>query len=113
MSETTNEQPKKKTSSKSRAKQKELADDAMTAYEQDKGELGADAAEEAKALKEALAALKKSEQEQEELGRKYALKTEEVEGYLAEVNRRRANLGRSAANKFGVRSTRAKAYRSK
>jgi hypothetical protein len=111
------EVPEKKkravTTNRGRAKKKEAAKDALTAHKQDEVELGQAGKEEAEALAKALAELEVLEQEQEELERKGLLKTEQVTAKAAEVEKHRANLGRLADNKFGARSTRAKAYRGK
>jgi hypothetical protein len=112
MSET--EEPKKKvTPSKSRLKLLEVAENVLVAYEQDKAELGEDAKEEIKQLIAELAAIKVKIKEQEEHQRKFTLATEEVEGLLASISKRRANVSRLASNKFGVQSTRAKSYRAR
>jgi hypothetical protein len=113
--EVVSEEPKKKkaATSRARAQRKEAAESALSAYEQDAAELGEPGKVEAEALAKALAALKAAEKEQEELERKKQLKTEEVDTLTQEVEKRRANLGRVADNKFGARSLKAKAYRGK
>lgn len=108
------EEPKKKSgTSRSRSKKKEAAERALEAFEQDKKELGEEAAKIAAALSKELAALDKAEKEQAELERKRELKTEEVAEHTSTVDKLRADLARVVDIKFGARSTQAKAYRGK
>jgi hypothetical protein len=112
--EVVSEEPKKKgTTDRTRAKRKEAAESALSAYKQDAAELGEPGKVEAEELAKVLAALKVAEEEQEELDRKKQLKTEQVDTLTQELEKRRANLARVADNKFGVRSLKAKAYRGK